>query len=201
MNIRPVAADCAALTAGCVFPLSLQPFGYWMIGVVSVALFFVSVQEGSVSRTLARFYLYNLGMFLTGVSWIYVSIHEHGGASPLLAGFLVVLFVLAYSLIALPQGYVYAAFLRSSPLGNIVGFSALWVLQEWTRAWFLTGFPWLFLGYGFLGTYLDGYAPIAGVFGVSLVACLVSACVAAGILDRRVVPIAPLLVPSLSPGE
>ena len=49
-------------------------------------------------------------------------------------------------------------------------FSGLWVLQEWFRSWFLTGFPWLFVGYGAMGTPLENIAPIAGVFGVSLVA-------------------------------
>ena len=50
-----------------------------------------------------------------------------------------------------------------------MGFVATWVLMEWMLTWFLTGFPWLFAGYSMLGTPLQGYAPIIGTLGVSLV--------------------------------
>lgn len=194
MDKRLVVADCAALLAGCLIPLSLAPFEYWVLAIVSVSVFFLSVSRGSVYRTAFRFYLYNLGMFLVGVSWIYVSINEYGGASPLLAGFLVILFVFAYALIAVPQGAIYAKFIRSVPLYNIVGFSALWVLQEWFRSWFMTGFPWLFLGYGLDGTYLVNYAPMLGVLGVSLAACLSSTCLVVLIIERRYLLLAPILL-------
>jgi apolipoprotein N-acyltransferase len=47
---------------------------------------------------------------------------------------------------------------------------ALWVLTEWLRGWILTGFPWLSLGYSALDTPLAGYAPLGGVYLVSLAA-------------------------------
>jgi len=119
---------------------------------------------------MLRFYLYNLGMFGVGVSWFFVSINVYGGASPLLAGSLVVGFVMAWSLTGLLHGYLYGRFVAQLPLGLLLGFPALWVLIEWFRSWFLTGFPWLFLGYGHLSSPLVGFAPVAGVFSLSFFA-------------------------------
>ena len=39
--------------------------------------------------------------------------------------------------------------------------------MEWFRGWFLTGFPWLSLGYSQTGTWMAGMAPVLGVYGVS----------------------------------
>ena len=44
---------------------------------------------------------------------------------------------------------------------------ALWVLSEWLRGWAFTGFPWLTLGYTQAASPLAGFAPLAGVFGLS----------------------------------
>jgi apolipoprotein N-acyltransferase len=106
-------------------------------------------------------------MFGLGVSWIFVSLNVYGGSSPALAGFLVMIFVLAWSLTGALHGYVYGRFIAGVPSGLILGFPAIWVLSEWVRSWLLTGFPWLFIGYGHLSSPLAGYAPLVGILGVS----------------------------------
>ena len=56
---------------------------------------------------------------------------------------------------------------RGAPFVVLV-LPAAWVLVEWWRGWFLTGFPWLSLGYSQTDTWLAGLAPVGGVPLVSL---------------------------------
>ena len=51
------------------------------------------------------------------------------------------------------------------------------MLVEWSLSWFLTGFPWLALGYTAIDDPLSGFAPLGGVYAVSL-----ALAVAAGLL-------------------
>ncbi len=121
----------------------------------------------SAGLTSLRFYLFSVGMYGAGVSWVYVSISEFGGAPPLLAGLLVFIFVLSWSLTGLLQGYVYGRFFSFYPLGILAAFPGLWVFSELFRGWVLTGFPWLYLGYSHLETPLIGFAASGGVLAVS----------------------------------
>jgi apolipoprotein N-acyltransferase len=47
-----------------------------------------------------------------------------------------------------------------------------WVLAEWLRGWVLSGFPWLAVGYSQIDAPLAGYAPLVGIYGVSLLTAL-----------------------------
>lgn len=191
--------DCAALLSGSLLPLSFSPFDLWPIAFLAPAILFWITFDSDRYRTMWRFYLFNVGMFSVGISWIFVSINAYGGASSLLSGMLVLLFVLTFSLICLPQAWVYAKWLRRNSCATAAAFVGLWVLQEWFRGWFLTGFPWLFLGYGVMETPLVYLAPLFGIFGVSLAACACSICFVLAIRQLRAVfLILPLLIIVLS---
>ncbi|MBV1877432.1 MAG: apolipoprotein N-acyltransferase [Pseudomonadales bacterium] len=170
---HPRYADFLALSAGLISPLALAPFNLWPVGLVAIVMLLVSLQATSIKRCMLRFYAYNVGSLATGASWLYVSIHEHGQASVVLALTLVVLFVLAVAIPMLGPAYIYLRFFRGGKWGVIV-FAVFWVSKEWLYTWFLTGFPWLFVGYGHLQTPLAGYAPYLGVLGVSFFVVLSS---------------------------
>ncbi|GAC1300153.1 MAG: hypothetical protein NVSMB15_09260 [Steroidobacteraceae bacterium] len=82
----------------------------------------------------------------------------------------------------------------------------LWVLLEWLRGWFLSGFPWLSLGYVLIDSPLQGWAPLFGVYGVTWAAAAIAAALStllmpAVALSRRLVAlcaiVALLSVPAL----
>ena len=51
---------------------------------------------------------------------------------------------------------------------NCAAMPALWVAVEWLRGWLFSGFPWLTVGYAEIEGPLRAWAPVAGVYGVSL---------------------------------
>ncbi|GGC99907.1 apolipoprotein N-acyltransferase [Halopseudomonas salina] len=166
-----------ALLAGALSTLALSPFGLWPLGLLSVALLFQGLQQLQPGQAALRGWFWGLGLFASGVSWVYISIHVHGYASPILAGLLTAGFVAGLALVIALMAWLWARWLR--PTGNpwlaCWGFAALWVLQEVFRGWFLTGFPWLYHGYGHTDTWLAGWAPLGGVWLLSFLSVL-SAC-------------------------
>ena len=160
--------------AGSAFSLSLSPFDFWIVALVSPAILYLLTRDGSVADAVFIFYSFTLGTFLFGVHWIFFSINDYGHASIFLSGGLVLLFVILYSFMILPGGFIYARFYRSSDNLAMLAFISVWVTSEWIRSWFLTGFPWLYLGYGAMGSWLENFSPFLGVFGVSFVCLYIS---------------------------
>ena len=171
-NRTPLVGHTLALVSGALMPLSFAPFDLWPIGILSLVIFLLCIHGERRAHIVIRFYLYYLGMFALGVNWIFVSINVYGGASTEFAVFLVSLIVIAWSATGLVHGYLYSRFVAQLPLGLLLGFPILWMLSELFRTWFMTGFPWLLLGYGHLASPLAGYAPLLGVYGLSLAVAL-----------------------------
>jgi apolipoprotein N-acyltransferase len=174
-----------ALSAGMLMPFSFAPFDLWLCGIVSVAMLLMAIHEGTIKQVVLCHYAFALALFAVGTSWLYVSINTFGGASPALAGMLVILFVIFWSLSFLPQAWLYARFIRQWRLPIVLGFPIIWVLGEWLRGWLLTGFPWFYLGYSHLHSPLASFAPLAGVLAVSFAACLLAALLFCFLLQRQ----------------
>lgn len=190
-----------ALVAGACLPLSLAPYNFWPAAIVSTALFILSLESLTGRQCLGRAYAYGLGMFAAGVSWVYVSISGFGQAPPALAALLTLLFAAGLAIVfCLPFGLL-GRFFNSTrdqkKLGVFLALPAIWLLGEWLRSWFLTGFPWLYLGYSQLETPLSGYAPVFGVMGVGLITlfCASSLALAIKWLSTKQRPA--LLLPSI----
>ncbi len=147
----------------------MAPFQLWLLGPVAAGLLFQVLLDGK-GRGLLAGWLYGLGLYGIGTSWIYVSIHEHGGASPLLAGVLVALFAGSMALFPMLLGWLFVRLRSGGEPAQAVLFAVLYVGLEWLLTWFLTGFPWVALGYGQIDSPMSGLAPLGGVplvsFGV-----------------------------------
>ena len=179
-------ADLLALLAGAVLPLAFAPLSLFPLAVVSPALLFLLVLDVTPRRALWRGWLFGAGQFGVGTSWVYVAIHDFGHSGVPLAVLLTALFCGVLTLFPMALGYVAARFLRGPDwLRLAILFPAAWTLIEWLRGWVLTGFPWLNLGYSQIDAPLRGFAPLAGVYGVTLTVVLSAGLLALLVLSGR----------------
>ncbi len=104
---------------------------------------------------------FGLGLYSAGTWWLYISIHGFGQAPIWIA-----LLVMA-ALVAIMAAWQAFAGLCGAALACATldarlpaAGTAAWVIVEWWRGWFLSGFPWLSLGYSQTDTWLAGLAPV-----------------------------------------
>ncbi len=164
------------LVAGALQTLAYAPFGYWLSGIISAAAGFFLLNKASRKESLLLGWIFGLGIFGSGASWVYVSIHNYGDAGVALAALLTILYVSFLSLFPALQFALYHRFRPSSSTTlSALLFASAWVATDWFRSWFLTGFPWLYLGHSHIGTLLSGLAPLGGVHLITWVCVLTGA--------------------------
>jgi apolipoprotein N-acyltransferase len=168
-NLSTRLALLLALISGALITLSFAPFDFWPISLLSLTVFALLLKEQTMKQVLWRSFAFGLGLYGAGIHWIYVSIHNFGGAAPLFAAFLVFVFACFMALVFVLPFYLYGRWFSFHRYALLIALPACWLLGEWSRTWLLTGFPWLFLGYSHLDTWLAGWAPIGGVMSIGLI--------------------------------
>ncbi|MCX7194106.1 MAG: apolipoprotein N-acyltransferase [Proteobacteria bacterium] len=163
-----------ALLAGLSCVSGFAPLGLFPIPVLALAVLFVLWGGADTPRAAARLgFAFGLGLFSAGIAWIYIALHDFGDMPMWLAAPATLLFAAFLSLFTALAGYLQAFFnVKFAPrfVRPLLVMPAVWVLIEWLRGMIFTGFPWLTLGYAHSDSPLAGYAPLLGVYGVSLVA-------------------------------
>jgi hypothetical protein len=175
-NPIPIAI---ALAAGALNVFAFAPFGLWPLQIGCAALLFALVMQApSVRRAAVLGWLYSFAWTCGGVWWLYISLHDMGGLPAVIT-------ILAIALLALGLGLIVGAatggarwlqrrHATAAPVTLLMTLPALWMLAEWTRSWIFTGFPWLSTGLAHTGSPLAGFAPVIGVYGISLVAAVIA---------------------------
>ena len=165
----PLAAILGALTV-----LGFAPFYLYPLPVVTLALLIMLWrQAGSSRRAMLVGFVFGLGFFLAGVSWVYVSLHDFGAMPAPLAAVLTLLFCCILAAYPAVIGYAYYALGAQSLLATLAVLPALWTLADWVRGWLFTGFPWIALGYSQVpASPLAGYLPVLGVYGATFATAL-----------------------------
>lgn len=176
----------AAAGAGSVAVLAFAPFSLSPLAVLAVAAFYQTLAGRSPGGGFLAGWGFGLGLLGFGIFWIRISLNEFGNMPPLVAHLLTLVFVLAMALYYGLAGALVRALCGAGPgavprdpppggtglAGPLLILPGVWVLLEWLRGWLFTGFPWLALGYSQIDAPLGGWAPVAGVYGVSLAVAL-----------------------------
>jgi apolipoprotein N-acyltransferase len=159
-----------ALLAGASLVLAFAPFSLYPIAVLAPAILFYLWQSASPRDAFKYGLLFGIGLFGFGISWIHFTIYQFGGLPFIAAIVLTILLVLFMALYIAILGWLvrrYNMYIFILP--------AAWTLMEWLRGWFLTGFPWLSIGYSQIDSPLSGFAPLLGVYGVTWITILCAA--------------------------
>jgi apolipoprotein N-acyltransferase len=172
---------------GAATVLGFAPFGLSPLPVLTLAALFALWCRAASARAAAGLgFAFGLGLFGGGFSWIYVALATFGGMPAPLAALATLMLCTYLALFPAVTGWLCARLARPGSGERLALAAACWTIMEWLRSWFLSGVPWLSLGYTQVHSPLAGYAPIGGVFLVGLATVLTAALlVQAGCLARR----------------
>ena len=181
--------------------LGFAPFGLAWLPPALLALLFLQWRTASPRDAAGCGYAFGLGLFGCGVPWLFVALAGFG-EMPAPAAAVATAGVVAYlALWPALAGYAAVRLTPSGGAARLVACAATWTLAEWLRGYVFTGMPWLSFGYAApAGGALAGYAPLGGVFLVSLAYAGIAACIAStvdALAGRRARMAAPVLVAAL----
>jgi len=152
--------------------LAMPKFGLTALGLVGLLPLILSLKEASPRQALISGLIFGFGYSLGLCYWIAGVMVRYGGLPGLLAGLVLLALV---AILAFYHGVWAVAVARLWGAGRwlIPGGGLAWVGLEWIRSWFLTGFPWMDLGY--LLTPWPLFTQTADLAGVALSGALVAA--------------------------
>lgn len=158
-----------AFILGAATVLGFAPFSLFFVPIVTCAFLFYILQAQTAKKVFATSFAFSFGLLITGTSWIYVSLHDFGGMHPALATLATVILSATF---ALPPAIIQALltrFTHSEKLRLLAVLPVGLALSDWCRGWFLTGFPWLSIGYSQIPmSPFANYASVLGIYGVTL---------------------------------
>ena len=161
-----------ALVAGLILTFGYAPYQIWPIAFFSIAAIIFCINPNNTGKAHAKSaakygFIFGLGWFGAGISWVHVSIATFGGM-PLIASLSLMALLCSYLALFPAMAFWAATRFASGPKSMGALLIASIAISEYLRGHLLTGFPWLSFGY----TQTDGplrlLAPYIGEFGLTL---------------------------------
>ncbi len=183
---------------GAVAVLGQAPFHAWPLALLSLALLLARLRtvsdkgpldkDGRVRAGFSAAFWHGLGYFLAGTYWIGSAFIARG---PEFIPIMPPMVLALGGLLAFFWGGAGAIFVKIRPAGLVVlpAFFSIFFLAEFVRGHIFGGFPWNLMGYIFeAGSSVSQFAAYGGIYGLTLVAFVLSSFVYGAIFTRRPMP-------------
>src|SRR6478735_5776234 len=118
-----------ALFAGGLIPLSFAHFHIWPLGILALTLLALLISHQTLKTVLWLCWIFAVGMYGVGVSWVYVSISGFGGAPVPLALLLVGIFVCFLAAVFSFSFYAFGRWFGRHPLSLLLAFPINWLFS------------------------------------------------------------------------
>ncbi len=177
--------EILSLICGALLPLSFAPYDYFWLQFPLIAFIFMACLEQKNGVAFRRGFLFGLGWFVHGIYWLFYSLHFHGGMPVVVALITIVLLSAYMSLFPALSFYLANRFIKTSKINRLLlVYPISWMIFDWLRGYFLTGFPWVQIGIAQIDTYLAGYAPLIGGLGVGLMVTVIAGLLVVSSLNK-----------------
>jgi apolipoprotein N-acyltransferase len=158
-----------ALLLGMILTLSFAPYEIFPFAILSLSGLAGLLLNTAPKKAFWLGLFFGIGLFSTGIYWVFISVHLFGDTSILLATVITAAFILILALYKGSFCYIANRYFPAQSTGALIfAFPAIWVLGELIQARLFTGFPWLLVGYSQTNSPLKNIAPLLSVYGVSL---------------------------------
>lgn len=158
---------------GLSLVFAYAPFSFWWLPFFILPLWLSTLNNLTPKAASKSGFIFGFGWFASGISWVHVAIDQFGGI-PLVFSILLMLMLCLYLAIFPALACYLASKLTVNNKLSLWLMPAVWLLCEYFRGVFLTGFPWLSLGYTQINSPLNVLAPVIGEFGITSIVLVIS---------------------------
>jgi apolipoprotein N-acyltransferase len=158
---------------GLSLVFAYAPFSQWWLTLIIPALWFSIIDKANSKQASKQGFIFGLAWFASGISWVHVSMDQFGGL-PLAVSLLLMLLLCLYLALFPALACFLTSYFSQKKQLSLWLLPAFWAISEYCREVFLTGFPWLSLGYSQIDSPLAVFAPIIGETGLTLVVLIIN---------------------------
>lgn len=182
MSMSLSKALLVGFALGAMQVFAFAPFYFWPLALLSLTGLFALTIKQRAKEAFWTGLFYGYGLYGIGVSWVYVSLSTYGGMPFWMGSIAVLGFSGLLALFIAVASYIVVKFFPVHL--RLIVWPMVWLIFEWMKSWVLTGFPWLDVGYSQTPSWLFAWAPIGGIYLVSLVVLVFAALLTKAIRQR-----------------
>ena len=174
MTLARALSLALAAAAGALSVFAFAPFGWSGLIFVTFGVLAWRWQRATSAREAAGDgFAFGAGLFGAGSSWLTVALVNFGGMPIGVAAIAIAILTAYLALWPALAGGIAVRFTPANSVYRLVAAAGAFTATEWIRSYLFTGFPWLALGYTQVPDgIVRGYAPIGGVYLVTLAVAL-----------------------------